>query len=174
MPRTVLAKPGTPIRYNPMGPSSGSGEVSFSSLIGLMPGSGALSDPYDFGVGSRPMQYTWRARHKLNLASSYDSLNYYLVTSDDGVWWDANLGSGDRKLGTSQLVARDTQNVGALATSIDDSTPSGTQTVVITSGMVNIPTRYAAVLCWNDTQSSLPSGVHDHEFTLTPISDEIQ
>lgn len=174
MARQVLTRPGTPIRFNPMGPTSGSGECYFQSLLGLQAGSGAISDVRDFGPGPRPLQYTWRARHKLNVVSSYDSMNYYLVTSDDGIWWDANVGSGDRQLSNMQLMCRDMQNVGSLATNIDASMPSGSTQVVITSGMVNISTRYAAIVAWNDTQSNLGSGVQDHEFTLTPLPDEVQ
>ncbi len=157
-----------------MGPSSGSGEVSFASLLSLLPGSGAISNPRDFGTDARPLQYTWRARHKLSVVSSYDSINYYMVTSDDGIWWDANLASGDRQIGNLQLTARDMQNVGAVTSNIDATTPSGTTTTVVTSGMVNISTRYAAIAVWNDTQSPLGAGVHDHEFTLTPLPDEVQ
>lgn len=173
MARLVYSHPGTPIRFNPFGASS-SGEVGFSSLLNLLPGSGAISDPRDFGPSSRPIQYTWRARHKMTVVSSYDSVNYYLVTSDDGVWWDANIGSGNRQLGNLQTAARDMQNVGSVTSNIDGITPSGTTTTIITSGMVNIVSRYAAVVAWNDTLSALTSANGDHEFTLIPLPDEVQ
>lgn len=173
MARQVLTRPGTPIRFNAMGPGP-SGDVMHSSLPGLPAGSGSVSEPRDFGIGPRPLQYTWRMRHQLEVRSTYESVNCYLVTSDDGIWWDANVGSGDRVLPNAQTLTRDMQYVGACAVNVDYSSPSGTSTTIVTSGMVNIPTRYAAVAIWNDTTSTLGSGVFDNEFILTALPDEVQ
>lgn len=171
MARLVLSQPQTPIQFTPYGPGI-SGTVLFSSIVNLPAGSGCISDPYDFGPGPRPTQYTWRARTYLpGVVNQYDTISYLLVTSDDGVWWDANVGSGNRVLSSNQFVCRNMQYVGSLC-SMSDTAQSGVND--ISSGMVCISARYAAVACWNNTSSSLGSGNWMHNFTLTPYPDQVQ
>lgn len=167
MPRKVYTHEESLVVFAPAGP------VNFAPVVGLPVGSGALSDPYDFGVAARPSLFEWRGRTALASGVPVvagQTVELYFSTSDDGTWFDANLGSGHRVLADVNKT-RNLQWFGSL--NVEDG-GSGVSPVLVNSGLVQVFGSKAAVVFWNQTTAPFTSVSGDHQFYLKPVPDEIQ
>lgn len=175
MANTVLTSPQPSWLFSSVGPSGSgpgvAGAVEFAPG-GLGPGSGSKSDVLDLGAGPRPSLFEWRARATVGTGTPTigGTVELYLCTSDDGLNWDGNLGSGTAVI-TAAGKRRNLQYIGAV--SIDEF-GSGSGTRYINSGLCQVYARHLSVVWFNFTGIALSSTQSDQLFQLTPVPDQIQ
>jgi hypothetical protein len=161
MPNQVYYAPGTPVTFKASG-----GTVTFTPQ-NMSHTAGRISAQWDRGAGSLPALFEWRAKTKVSSAAAIGTrLEIYLVTSD-GTIIDGNLGTSDAAFADGNKRA----NLRTLGSIPCDST---TDTVQMSSGIVEIRSRYISVVWWNQFGQVLTNVAGDHEFILTPVPDEIQ
>ena len=162
MANKVYVAPETAISFK----SSG-GDVVFTPAS-VANGAGRISAQWDRGSGSKPARYVWRVHTKAAAALAVGvALEIYFATSD-GTDVDGNQGTSDAAFS----AADKRRNLQFVGTVVADSTTNGE--VQISSGVVEIYTRYVSVVWWNALGQSLTGTNGDHTFTLTPVPDEIQ
>ena len=162
MPNKVYVAPETPIVFK----SSG-GDVTFRPM-NVGNGAGRISARWDRGAGAKPGWYKWRAKTKAASALTVgNQLEIYLATSD-GTNADGNQSTTDAAFSAGDK-RRNLQPIGTL--NADSATNGEPQ---IGSGVIFIADRYVSVVWWNAFGVALSGTATDHEFSLTPIPDEIQ
>lgn len=143
------------------------GDVTFTPQ-NVANGAGRISAQWDRGSGAQPMLYRWRAKTKAAAALAVGNLLEIYFATSDGTAVDANQSTADAAFPAADK-RRNLQRVGVVEA---DSTTSGE--LQIGSGLVLIDVRYVSVVWWNALGQALTNVAGDHEFSLTPITDQIQ
>lgn len=165
MANKIYAIPETTVSFK-----SAAGDVLFTPTS-VANAAGRISAQWDRGAGAKPQIYKWRAKTKAAAALAVGTvLEIYLSTGDfaTGGNQDGNQSTADAAFAAADK-RRNLQFVGVV---VADSVTNGE--VQIGSGTVGIRDRYVSVVWWNALGQALSATAGDHEFTLTPVPDEIQ
>lgn len=146
---------------------STTGSVTFTPTS-LANGAGRISAQWDRGASARPAMFTARMRCKFATAPTAGNVVEAYLAAGNGVFVDGNLGVSDAAVSSSDKR----RNLRWLMNLAADSTSSSE--IFVATRRVWIPDRYVSILWWNAVGVALSSTATDHEFVLTPISDEIQ
>ncbi len=175
MANTIETSPQSKVIFTFQGPSGLNSPAGIAGAVqftpeGLPNGSGQKSDVYDLGGGPRVNLFEWRAKTVVGGGAPTlgATVEMYLVTSDDGTLFDANLASGNL-LTSNAEKRRNLQYLGAIQ--VDQ---AATGLPFITSGLTQIYARYACVAWWNLTGQSLSATQGDNLFQLTPVPDQVE
>lgn len=162
MPNKVYVARETPIVW-----SDTTGDLAMT-LNNLAAGAGRIGARKDFGAGSTSQWYSWRLTVQFETAPVVgETIEIYLATSD-GTEEDAQVGTTDAALGSTD----DRKNLHLIGILIVTSTDADHD--MTASGICRIPTRYVSPVVFNNTADNLQATNDTGEFTLTPIPDEIQ
>jgi hypothetical protein len=150
--------------------SAGTAVITLTSLANA---AGRIGAQVDRGAASTAARYVWRLRTKLGATTTGvvlgNTLSVYLATSDDGTVIDGAQSTADAAL-SSLEKRRNLQFLGVVE--VDKTAAAGDQ--YIGSGVCEIPSRYVSPVIINEVGNALSATATDHEFTLTPVPDEIQ
>ncbi len=137
------------------------------TLTNLAAGAVRVGARKDWGAGSTPEWYEWRASVNFETAPVVgQTVNFYLATSD-GVCADGEVGTGDAAGDVDHL--KNMHFIGSVVvTSVADSH------LMTASGICRIATRYVSPVVHNNTVDNLKNNPNQSEFTLTPIPVEVQ
>lgn len=165
MPVKIYYTTETAVKFRPSAAGGSGVDIGLESLAY---NAGRISARTDLGSSSKSPLYTWRAKFKMSSVSLIDSpIELYLVTSD-GTLADGNFGTSDTAVSDANL-RKNLQWMGSVL--VDQ---SGTDIVLIGSGLVSLHERYVSLLVWNGTDGTFTATASDHQVTLTPVPDEVQ
>lgn len=123
----------------------------------------------DLGTGSNPQQFFWQL-----VIDGFDTapvvgeqVHVFLAFGNDATDIDGDVGSSDAAGATVDLP-----NLLHIGTVVVQTTTAADE--LITSGIVEIGSRYVSPVVHNDTADALLSTSDAHTFKLTPIPPEIQ
>lgn len=163
MPNLIYAAPGTSIVF------AASGGDAVITLASLADAAGRISAQFDRGSGSKPAIYRWQARTRANVSPVVGVVaRIYLALGDDGSFVMGDWSTADQAVSVETLLLN-AQFLGSVAADIANTTQD-----FVASGLVEIRSRYIQVAWWNAMGQALSSTAGNHEFRLTPYSDEIQ
>lgn len=165
MPVKIYYAAETAVKFRPSAAGGAGVDIGLESLAN---GAGRISARTDLGASSKSPLYAWRGKFKLASTSTIDSaIELYLATSD-GTLADGNFGTSDAAVADGNLR----KNLQWMGSIVVDQT--GTDVVLIGSGLVHLHERYVSLVVWNATDGTLTATAADHQVTLTPVPDEIQ
>ena len=162
MPNKIYIAPEAAIVFK----SSG-GTVTFTPTS-LGNNAGRVSARHDRGTGSRAARFEWRAKTKCATAPAVGTLLYVYLSTSDGASADGELGTAD-----AALPALDRRRNLQLLDTVACDEASATR-FFIKSGLIEVTSRYLSVVWVNEFGVSLSATAGDHEFSLTPVPDEVQ
>lgn len=161
----ILTLLDTPIVFKASG-----GSATFTPTS-LAQNAARLSARFDFGdltVTPKPLRFAWRAKTKCAVAGTLDlGVRIYLATSD-GTIADGNVGTADAALASIDKV----KNLYPIGTIIVDKSADATEPFQA-SGICELWSRYVSVVWHNVTGQALSATGTDHEFSLTPLRDQV-
>lgn len=158
MPNKVYLAQETAITWAP------SGGTELFTAGALASAAGRQGAYHDFGTASRSARYAWRLALTPGATRVVGEIvEIYLITSD-GTSPDNDDGTGDIAVSAKDKL-RNVMQIGALQ--IDENAA----VLMVTSGIIELGTRYAAPAIWNATANALAAGA---TFSMTPIPDEVQ
>jgi hypothetical protein len=147
--------------------SGGDQAITLTSLGNGAGRQGANHDLYG-ALGAVSSLYEWRLAFKLTGTPTVgDVVRVYLAT------WDEGEGRGDNDDGTGDIAVsaedklRNLHHIGSVI--VDEAAVVET----VGSGLAVITSRYVSPVIWNEA-IAFSSTAADHEFSLTPVPDEIQ
>lgn len=154
---------------------SSAGDATIT-LTSLAQSGTRVSTQIDRTANARSARYYWRFRTKLGATTTSvvvgNAISLYLVTADTSMGtskMDGNLGTSDAAF-TSIEKRRNLQFIGCVE--VDKTAASGDEW--IGSGIIEISARYIQLGVVNECGNTLSATATDHEFTLTPMPDELQ
>lgn len=149
------------------------GGTAVLTLTSLANNAGRIGVQVDRGAASSASRYIWRLVTKLGATVTSvalgNTISVYLATGDASALVDGAQGTADAAL-SSLEKRRNLQFLGVVE--VDKTPASGDQW--IGSGVVEIANRFISPVIVNEVGNTLSATAGDHEFTLTPIPDEIQ
>lgn len=163
MSNLIYALPGTPRIFAPSG-----GDTTFTPTS-VANAAGRVSARWDRGTGAQPSIYRWQARARANVAPTVGNVvRVYLVLGEDGTFAPGALGTADAGITTED----DLLNAQLIGNMVADA--ASTTRDFVAHGIVEIRSRYVQAAWWNALGQALHATGTNHEFVLTPYSDQIQ
>ncbi len=153
------------------GHSNGLPTVTMDEVLSLPNGSGCQSAVWDLTALAHASLFRWQAKVICGATPIVGSgVDIYLSTSDNNTTYDGGLTSGHAGLGDFGRT-RDLQYVGTV-----DVDRAATGVPFVKSGLVEVFSRYAMMVPWNNTGGALSSNNLGNDFliSLTPVPDELQ
>ncbi len=129
-------------------------------------GNGRISAVVDLGSGPRTPLYRWFARCRFQAALAPGNVMEIYLAEGDGTRTAGNFSTADA-LVTNNYKRNNLRMIGRL---IADDTANGEPQVGC--GEFRTTARYVQVLWWNAMGQTLTNADEDHEFILTPLSEE--
>ena len=165
----------TPHLFTPGGSGAGGFMVPFD--IEALPAGGYwLSGVCDLGTSPRTTKFWWQAKTALTGAEiAGEFVSFYAATMDDNDLTNidglppasGSLPNAGNYLLQTSPSAKNFEYVGSVVT-------DGTAGPLVTSGYVEIESRYLYLVAYNGTSKELSLPASDHQFTLVPMPDEVQ
>jgi len=141
--------------------------LTFSAKATLTGQVGAL---YDKGAGAQPSLWQFQCQISLNGTHTIGAtLEYYLVTSQDGSTVDGGVGTANAALASADKR----RNLIPMGVLVVDQTTNLTS-MYATFRNVYIPTRYFTLAFWNATAISTETSTTKHKCTGTPMPPQMQ
>ncbi len=147
-----------------------SGGTAVFSPASVANAAGRISDQADLGSGARSRLYRWSAKTKCQATPTLNALiRVYLVCADDTTDLDGGAGTTDAAFATEALL----KNLQYIGNIIIDAAGTGAMKAS-SMNAIEITSRYVSVVWWNASGATLDATGSNHQFTLTPVADEIQ
>jgi hypothetical protein len=163
MPSKIKTNPETPLVFQkstdafPTGIGFPSGVIVDFRADSLPPGSGALSIQFDLGPGPRTTLFLFRMKAVTDVSATIGLSVDAFIANSISVIEDGTL--------SNQNKCRNLQWCGAAQCDYPGDP-------AISTGLVEIFSRYISLVWWNNTDQNL--GSTGNYFVLTPMPDEIQ
>lgn len=150
-----------------------SGGTAVITLTSLANNAGRIGAQVDRGASSSASRYLWRLNTKLGATTTSvvvgNTISIYLATGDVTGTVDGAQSTADAALSSIEK-RRNLQFLGVVE--VDKTVAAGDQ--YVGSGICEIAARFISPVIINEVGNTLSATAGDHEFTLTPIPDEIQ
>ena len=164
MANKIYSAPETTLVFDDSG---GGGVITFTPK-NIANNAGRISAQHDLGAGSKPRKFRWMALTKANVAPTVGTILEIYLAPGDGTNEAGNEGTADAAL-SAEDKKRNMIRIGSVVADKATNTEP-----FVAMGVCEIPFRYFSV-CWvNKFGQTLTNTSADHQFTLTPIPDEVQ
>lgn len=135
------------------------------SVEGLANGAGRVSAQVDLGAAPRPLIYQWSCEAQFQATpTQYKGLELYIAKAPDGdsTQIDGDVGASDAALGDVDMRTN-LQFIGYVT-----SENAAASEKCVTSGEVEILTRYVTIVAYNDSGASVNATDSNFRFDLQP------
>lgn len=137
------------------------------TMSALASGAGRVSARYDRGAGAIATVYEWRLVWSLTGTNILNAAAEIWVFPSNGTNADGVVGTADAALTTGQRNAGKPAGLALV-------TQTATNTVMVSSQYIWVPSRYISLGVWNATTLAFQTSTSLHQLYLVPVPDAAQ